>query len=72
MMPIWMLNTGEVATIRRITGKPEMKKHLEALGFTAGSTVEALQSSGGNLILKIRDSKMCITRGMAEKIMVDP
>ena len=36
MMPLTLANPGEENIIRKIGGKPEVKKHLENLGFVAG------------------------------------
>ena len=36
MMPLALANIGEEYMIRRVSGNPEVKKHLEDLGFTAG------------------------------------
>ena len=66
MMPLIMADPGEENIIRRVGGSPEMKKHLEDLGFTAGSNVTVMNTIGGNLIVKVRESRMDmgITRGV--------
>ena len=70
MMPLILADTGEETVIRRIGGSPEMKKHLEDMGFVAGGTVTVLNTIGGNLIVKIKESRVAISREMAQKIMV--
>ena len=70
MMPLILADTGEEAVIRRIGGGPEMKKHLEDMGFVAGGTVTVLNTIGGNLIVKIKESRVAISKEMAQKIMV--
>ena len=70
MMPLTLTDTGEESVIRRVGGNPETKKHLEDLGFTVGSTVTVVNTIGGNLIVKIRESRVAISREMAAKIMV--
>ena len=70
MMPLIMADPGEENIIRRVGGSPEMKKHLEDLGFTAGSNVTVMNTIGGNLIVKIKESRVAISREMASKIMV--
>ena len=69
-MPLILADTGEETVIRRIGGSPEMKKHLEDMGFVAGGTVTVLNTIGGNLIVKIKESRVAISREMAQKIMV--
>ena len=39
MMPLALADPGEENMIRRIGGSPEVKKHLEDLGFIVGDTV---------------------------------
>ena len=56
--------------IIRVGGSPEMKKHLEDMGFTVGSPVTVMNTIGGNLIVKIRESRVAISKEMASKIMV--
>ena len=70
MMPLYMADTGEENIIRHIGGNPEMKKHLEDMGFVAGGVVTVLNTIGGNLIVKIKESRVAISKEMAQKIMV--
>ena len=70
MMPLVMAAPGEENVIRHLGGSPEMKKHLEDLGFTPGSAVTVMNTIGGNLIVKIRESRVAISREMASRIMV--
>ena len=71
MMPLVMMNTGELYTIKKIGGKEETKKFLENLGFVAGGAVTVIAETGGNLIVNVKDSRIAIGRDMAAKIMVD-
>ena len=70
MMPLYMADTGDENIIRRVGGSPEMKKHLEDMGFTAGGAVTVLNTIGGNLIVKVKESRVAVSREMAAKIMV--
>ena len=70
MMPLVLTDPGEEAVIRKVGGSPEMKKHLEDLGFVAGSAVTVMNTIGGNLIVKIKESRVAISKEMAGKIMV--
>ena len=70
MMPLYMADTGEENIIRHVGGSPEMKKHLEDMGFTAGGAVTVLNTIGGNLIVKVKESRVAVSREMAEKIMI--
>ena len=70
MMPLVMADTGEENIIRRVGGSPEMKKHLEDMGFTVGGVVTVMNTIGGNLIVKVKESRVAISKEMAAKIMV--
>ena len=70
MMPLTLANIGEENTIKKIGGKPEIKKHLENLGFVAGSSVTIINTLGGNIIVNVKDSRVAISKDMAQKIMV--
>ena len=70
MMPLILADTGEEAVIRRVGGSPETKKHLEDMGFVAGGTVTVMNTIGGNLIVKIKESRVAISKEMAGKIMI--
>ena len=70
MMPLTLVQTGEENMIRKVGGKPEAKKHLENLGFVAGGAATLISSMGGNVIVKVKESRVAISEEMARKIMV--
>ena len=70
MVPLTLTEIGVEQVIQRIGGKPEVKKHLENLGFVAGSPVMVITSLGGNVIVSIKESRVAISREMAQKIMI--
>ncbi len=70
MMPLIVAEVGEENIIKKVGGSPEMKKHLENLGFVAGGTVTVLNSIGGNLIVNVKEARVAVSREMAQKIMI--
>ena len=70
MMPLALANIGEEYMIRRVSGNPEVKKHLEDLGFTAGGSITEVSALGGNIIVKVKESRVAISEEMARKIMI--
>ncbi len=70
MMPLTMANVGEANTIRRVGGNPEVRAHLENLGFVTGGNVTVISTIGGNLIVNVKESRVAISREMASKIMI--
>ena len=70
MMPLTFANVGEEKTIRKVGGQPDVKKHLEDLGFVAGSHVTIVSELAGNIIVRVKDSRVAISRALAQKIMI--
>lgn len=70
MMPLALADIGEENIIKKIGGSPEVKKHLENLGFVVGGTVSIINSLGGNVIVNVKESRVAISEEMARKIMV--
>ena len=65
-----MAKTGETVTIRKITGKDEVRQHLAELGFVVDSDVTVVSEIAGNLILQVKDSRIALDRTMANRIMI--
>ncbi len=70
MMPLTLAEAGEENIIRKIGGKQEVKAHLENLGFVVGGTVTVVNAIGGNVIVNVKDSRVVVSKEMAQKIMV--
>ena len=63
MMPITMAKAGETVTIKKITGKDEVRQHLAELGFVVDATA-------GNLIIQVKESRIALDKTMANRIMI--
>ncbi len=70
MMPLVLAEAGEENIIRKVGGNAEMKQHLEDMGFVVGGSVTVMSVIGGNLIVKVKESRVALSREMAQKIMV--
>ncbi|MCR5310311.1 MAG: ferrous iron transport protein A [Lachnospiraceae bacterium] len=70
MMPLVYAEPGENQIIKKIGGNPEVKKHLEDLGFNVGTEVSVINSLGENLIVKVKESRVAVSDELARKIMV--
>lgn len=70
MMPLILATVGEENMIKKVGGNPEVKKHLENLGFVAGGNVTVISTICGNLIVNVKEARVAISREMASKIMV--
>lgn len=69
-MPLTMVKPGEENQIKKVGGKTETRRFLETLGFVVGGNVTVVSENNGNLIVNIKDSRVAISREMANKIMV--
>ncbi len=70
MLPLTLAEVGEENIIKKIGGKQEVKSHLENLGFVAGGAVTVINTIGGNVIVNVKESRIAISKEMAQKIMV--
>lgn len=70
MMPLTLAEVGKPNIIKKIGGSPEVKKHLENLGFVVGGGVMIINSLGGNVIVNVKESRVAISEEMARKIMI--
>ena len=70
MMPLSLADAGKENVIIKVGGNPEVKKHLENLGFVVGSDVTVLNSIGENVIVKVKEARIAISAEMAQKIYV--
>lgn len=70
MMPLTLADIGEDNTVKRIGGKPEVRRHLENLGFVVGSSVTIINTLGDNVIVRVKEARVAISAEMAQKIYV--
>ena len=70
MIPIKFVDIGKECVIKRVSGSQEVKKHLENLGFTVGAHATVINTLGGNIIVKIKESRVAIDCEMANKILI--
>ena len=64
MMPLTMAKAGETVTIKKITGKDEVRLHL------VDSEVTVVNEIAGNLIVQVKESRLALDRTMANRIMI--
>ena len=69
-MPLTMARVGEPVTIRKITGRDDVRQHLAELGFVVGQDVLVVTDLGGNLIVQVRSSRVALDKAMANRVLV--
>ena len=70
MMPLTLLRNGETGEIKRIGGQDEIKRFLERLGFVTGEQVKIVSVQGGSIIVQVKESRIAVSKGIANRIMV--
>lgn len=70
MMPLTLAEIGEENRIKKIGGRQEVKAHLKNLGFVVGGAVTVINTIGGNVIVNVKESRIAVSREMAQKIMI--
>lgn len=72
LMPLTKAPIGCQLMLAGIQGGKKLRRRLVELGLTPGTSLRILQDSGGPMILAVRDSRLALGRGMAEKLTVTP
>lgn len=70
MYPLSTANIGEEQIIKKVGGSQEVRQHLENLGFVPGGSVTIVSMASGNIIVNVKESRVAISKEMAQKIMV--
>lgn len=69
-MPLTMATSGEINIVNRIQGRDETKRFLESLGFVEGGQVQVISEISGNLIVNVKDTRIALSKSMANRIMI--
>jgi len=70
MMPLNVAAPGEENIIRKIGGSPDVKKHLEDLGFVVGGVVTLVSVLNGNVIVNVKETRIALDADLARRIMI--
>ena len=69
-MPLILASEGDEYIIKKFGGRPEVKMHLENLGFVVGGNVKVVTTVNGNLIVNVKEARVAISKEMAQRIMI--
>ncbi|WWU65747.1 FeoA domain-containing protein [Clostridium baratii] len=70
-MPISFVTEGKSVKIKNIQMSEKMGKKIKEMGFNVGADVEVVKNDGAFLIVGIQGLRVAISRGMAQKIIVE-
>jgi Fe2+ transport system protein FeoA len=72
MLPLAMIAEGENVQLVNIIGGRVLRKRLADLGLSPGMSLKVVQADPhGPIILAVKDSRIALGRGMAQKVMVE-
>lgn len=71
MMPLTMVKDGERFKIAQCRCSSDAMRRLEELGLLPGRELQMVSIQGGDVIIKINETRLAINRGMATNIMVE-
>ena len=69
MIPLTAAKAGETVTIKKITGREELRRHLAEMGFVVDDDVTVVNQMAGNLIVQVKDSRVALNKDMANRIL---
>ncbi len=69
-MPLTLSDTGQLVTIKEITGADEVKQHLGKLGFVVGEEICVVNKNGGDVIVNVKDSRIALNKTLANRIFI--
>lgn len=69
-MPIAIAPKDRELTVRKVSAEEKTKKHLQELGVFEGSKLTLVSSSGGNVIVIVKEGRLCLDKTLAGKILV--
>lgn len=69
-MPIALAPAGKELLIQKIGADSKVKKHLQELGIAEGSKITLISSNGGNVIVIVKEGRVCLDKTLAGKILV--
>lgn len=69
-MPIAFAPEGQEFEIKRVGAEDKVRRHLQEMGITVGGKIKLLSSAGGNVIVVVKEGRLCLDRSLASKILV--
>lgn len=69
-MPIAIAPRGAELLVRKVAAEDKVKKHLHEMGICEGSKITLVSSIGGNVIVIVKEGRVCLDKNLAGKILV--
>lgn len=69
-MPLSMAKENQDLVVKKVGGTADVRQFLENLGFVVGAEVTVVSFISGNVIVKVKGTRVGISEEMARKILV--
>ena len=69
-LPLAMLGEDETATVVKVKGGAELRKHLSDLGLVEGAEVKVISRVSGDCIVNVKGARLALNRTMSSHVMV--
>ncbi|MDE7373421.1 MAG: ferrous iron transport protein A [Clostridia bacterium] len=69
-MPLGQAPQGETMLVIRVAADGKTRRHLENLGIMTGTELTPLSYADGNMIVRVRDSRIALNSDVANNIIV--
>lgn len=69
-LPLAMLGEDETATVVKVKGSSELRKHLSDLGLVEGAQVRVVSRVDGDVIVNVKGARLALNRAMSSHVMV--
>lgn len=71
MIPLAMVEAGEKVRMMKLGGPEAARRHLADLGFIPGALIQVVSQRDGDVIIKLGDTRLALTKPMAARILVE-
>ena len=71
MMPLAFSQIGKPVVVTRVEADEKIRRHLENLGVIKSAVITPVSDHLGNLIVKVKEGRLAINKGLAMKIFVE-
>ncbi len=68
MIPLNLTSVGEESIVQKVSGDADLRHHLANLGIVPGEPITLLNCVNGNIMCKVKETRIAISEEMARKI----
>ncbi len=69
-MPLAFASKNRELEIKKVNVQESIRKHLQEMGIAVGSKITLLSSDGGNVIVIVKEGRLCLDKTLAGRILV--